>query len=136
MHWCRVIFGCFEGAIRGPLLQIINLKTSQSPGGQLCCSKDKTHISSKMLMMIMDIICGEGMARGVSSASPGIPFLQVPWPFLMLSPSWPFLMLSPTIQVDVITQRITFLCPLSHPGLLLGPPSYHLNNSDFFNKGL
>ena len=41
------------------------------------------------------------MARGVSSASPGIPFLQVPWPFLMLS------------QVDVI------------PSTQVGPWCYH-----------
>ena len=34
--------------------------------------------------MIMDIICGEGMARGVRSASPRIPFLQVPpWPLIL-----------------------------------------------------
>ena len=68
-------------------------------------------------MTIMEVICAEGMARGVSSASPGIPFLQVPWPFLMLS----------KLALDVITQRITFFCPLPHPGLLLGPQTYGEN---------
>ena len=71
-----------------------------------------------MIMMMMDIICGEGMARGVSSASPGIPFLQVPWPFLMLS----------KLALDVITQRITFFCPLPYPGLLLGLSSNIINS--------
>ena len=64
--------------------------------------------------MITNIICGDGMARGVRSASPRIPFLQVPWPVALL---------------DVITQRITFFHP--HPGLPLGLPSYDLKKSVF-----
>ena len=71
----------------GSLLQRICPKTSQSPGGQLCCSKDKMHIVKEDDDDNGHNLCGEGMARGVSSASPGIPFLQVPWPFLMLSTS-------------------------------------------------
>lgn len=41
-----------------------------------------------MMTMMTDVICGGGMARGVSSASPRIPFLQVAWLVLRVIRTW------------------------------------------------